>query len=461
MANLYRIPQYRTTTLSVPGGIDNSQTTGIILADLPADLDAAVPGILALTWANPVDEDAIEYITYTSINTGTKEVQGVTRGAEGFSARAHDNQATIAWVVSKSHVNNVVDRLEGTDTNLVRDPNGNELFLTTYVSSAVNYVRVKNAATGNGPELQALGDDTNIDFVLQAKGTGAYALKGTATASAEARLYEDTDNGTNYIGLKAPATVGTSKTFVLPDADGSANQVLKTDGSANLGWTSIAADGWTPVTDTFVYVSASSFKIEGVDRTTTYTKGTRIKLTQTSAKYFVVTSSSFSTDTTVNVTAGTDYTVANAAITSPYYSYDMSPQGYPTSFTYAPSPTNWTVGDGTWTRAIFSVVDRRVFVSLKFTFGSTSAMAGSMAISTPITIGQSGASDIDVLGVASIRDTGSAMYDATVYYVSSSAVRLYARGAGSTYVGPIGLSSTVPMTWTTNDQFIAEFSYYL
>lgn len=236
MATLYRIPQYRTTTIAVPGNINASQTTGIIIADLPADLDVNVAGILALTWSNPVDEDAIEYITYTSINSGTKELQGVTRGQEGFSARAHNNGATVAWVVSKSHINNVVDKLTGTDTTLASDTNGNELIKTSTTTSAVNEFTVKNAATGNGPELQATGGDTNIPIVLQPKGTGAVVVKGTADSAAELRLNEDTDNGTNYIGLKAPASVGTSKTFILPDADGSSGQFLKTDGSATLSW---------------------------------------------------------------------------------------------------------------------------------------------------------------------------------------------------------------------------------
>lgn len=335
MANLYRLPQYRTTTLSVPGGITNSQTTGIILADLPADLDVAVPGVLALTWSNPVDEDSIEYITYTSINSGTKEVQGVTRGAEGFSARTHNNQATVAWVVSKSHVNNLVDRLEGTDTNLVRDPNGNEIFLTTYVASAVNYVRVKNAATGNGPELQALGDDTNIDLALQAKGTGAYAFKGTATSAAEARLYEDTDNGTNYIGLKAPASISANKTFVLPDADGTVDQVLKTDGSGNLGWATMG--GWTTystVTPTSGTLDDPSFELvfAGVDLTSVIGLGMRIRITQSTVKYFIVTKIAFSTDTTITVYGGQDYDLVSTgttAISAFAYSPYKAPIGFP------------------------------------------------------------------------------------------------------------------------------------
>lgn len=55
-----------------------------------------------------------------------------------------------------------------------------------------------------------------------------------------AKFYEASGTGTNYIGLKAPAAVTADKTFVLPDGDGAANQVLKTDGSANLGWATVA-----------------------------------------------------------------------------------------------------------------------------------------------------------------------------------------------------------------------------
>lgn len=465
MAELYVPEGFFVTTLSSD---INASTATIPLTAVPSTV---TKGYMVIEPNHATKREVIHFTsvgasTVTAADDTTDGTDATGRGCKGSitagANTSHDQGVTVIIAATYNYWKRLMDKLNGSDATVLVDSNGNEILKTSSVASAVNELTIKNAATGNGPEVQATGGDTNIDLNLAPKGTGAVNIKATADSSSEIRVFEDTDNGTNYIGIKSPAAVTASKTFLLPDGDGSANQVLKTDGALQLGWASTpGSDGWTPFSGTLVYVSASSFKVEGADWTATFTKGTRIKLTQTSAKYFVVTSSSFSTDTTVNVTAGTDYTVANAAITSPYYSYDMSPQGYPTSFTYAPSPTNWTVGDGTWTRAIFSVVDRRVFVSLKFTFGSTSAMAGSMAVSTPITIGQSGASDIDVLGVASIRDAGSAMYDATVYYVSSSAVRLYARGAGSTYVGPVGLSSTVPMTWTTSDQFIAEFSYYL
>lgn len=104
----------------------------------------------------------------------------------------------------------------------------------------------------------------------------------------------------------------------------------------------VNTDGWITVSDTWTYASASTFTIAGVDRTGIYTAGTKLKFTQTSVKYAVVVSSSFSTDTTVTIAVNTDYTIANAAITAPYYSYQQSPVGFPNFFTYTPTHTGFS-----------------------------------------------------------------------------------------------------------------------
>ena len=61
----------------------------------------------------------------------------------------------------------------------------------------------------------------------------------------ELRFHEADGNGSNYVGFEAPATLGADKIWVLPSADGSAGQYLKTDGSGNLGW---ATDATTDAT---------------------------------------------------------------------------------------------------------------------------------------------------------------------------------------------------------------------
>lgn len=56
------------------------------------------------------------------------------------------------------------------------------------------------------------------------------------TSEGEIRLKEAVANGTNYIGLKAPATVAADTTFTLPNSDGTPGTVLKTNGSGVLSW---------------------------------------------------------------------------------------------------------------------------------------------------------------------------------------------------------------------------------
>ena len=67
--------------------------------------------------------------------------------------------------------------------------------------------------------------------------TGGVDVNGTSTGGSYLRLYEDTDNGTNYVGLQAPSTVASNVTFTLPSADGTSGQVLQTDGSGVLSFT--------------------------------------------------------------------------------------------------------------------------------------------------------------------------------------------------------------------------------
>jgi hypothetical protein len=110
MSNAYYLNQYISTTLASVGGIDDSATTGIILASV-TNIATDKPGIACITYTDPIDVTKAEWITYTSIDSGTKELEGVTRGQEGFSAKAHDNGATVAFPLSESHINNLNDAL--------------------------------------------------------------------------------------------------------------------------------------------------------------------------------------------------------------------------------------------------------------------------------------------------------------------------------------------------------------
>jgi hypothetical protein len=61
---------------------------------------------------------------------------------------------------------------------------------------------------------------------------------GNGASAGEIRLIEPSGAGTNYIGLKAPATVAADTTFTLPNSDGTPGTVLQTNGSGILSWIS-------------------------------------------------------------------------------------------------------------------------------------------------------------------------------------------------------------------------------
>ena len=93
--------------------------------------------------------------------------------------------------------------------------------------------------------------------------------------------------------------------------------------------------GWVNCADeTWVYVSATSFKISGVDATSKYFRGVRLRLKQGgNYKYFVVKTAVFSTDTTVTVVSTHSYSIANAGITDNYLSIQELPLNFPQKFT--------------------------------------------------------------------------------------------------------------------------------
>lgn len=112
-------------------------------------------------------------------------------------------------------------------------------------------------------------------------------------------------------------------------------------GQTKLRQGQLVNDGWVEAEETWTYASADdptyTFTISG-DKTSKYSAGMKIKLTQTTAKYFIITKVAYSSpNTTITVYGGTDYDLANATITSPYYSMVKAPQGFPLS------PAKWSV----------------------------------------------------------------------------------------------------------------------
>jgi len=80
-------------------------------------------------------------------------------------------------------------------------------------------------------------EDGNDTTAVVAAGGVSLAPHGTSTGNGtELRFQELAANGANYVGFKAPDAIASNEVWVLPNADGSDGQVLKTDGSNALSW---------------------------------------------------------------------------------------------------------------------------------------------------------------------------------------------------------------------------------
>ena len=88
---------------------------------------------------------------------------------------------------------------------------------------------------------------------------GFIGIANGATGAGAIRIFEDTDNGSNYVGLTA-GSISSSFTLTLPTADGSAGNLLKTDGSGTLSFGSVALDD-VGAGDAAVTLSTSSGNI--------------------------------------------------------------------------------------------------------------------------------------------------------------------------------------------------------
>jgi len=158
----------------------------------------------------------------SGINNAIREVMGALKrfetGADGDSLTVGGN-----LVVSGSTTANTLSAT-------VINATGSVTFsgTTTANTFSTDLITEKTSAAGVTVDGVLLKDTTVTANTIKAS--------GTASSQGEVQLFEDTDNGTNYVALKAPASIASDVTFVLPDADGTSGQALVTNGSGTLSF---------------------------------------------------------------------------------------------------------------------------------------------------------------------------------------------------------------------------------
>ena len=218
---------------------------------------------------------------------------------------------------------------------------------------------------------------TKVDGVDTVMAVHINDLQDATTAIEQALLGDIPDGNVQYVKKAA-----TSTDNAIPRFDGTDGKKLQNSGviindSGQLSGNGL--DGWIYDTDTWTYVNATSFKITGKNVAYRFPKGTKIKLVQTSTKYFYVVATAYSTDTTVTITGGSDYTLASATISGQAYSYATAPQGFPQWFNFTPTLyTGWSaLPTGTY---IFKIIGRICIYLIDMSAGTSNGTSAELSI---------------------------------------------------------------------------------
>ncbi|GEM_PF-6446580 len=191
------------------------------------------------------------------------------------------------------------------------------------------------------PTVKAWRDTINRNDALSAfKKIDNFA--GPLKTSTLASLNAAPTSGQVLVGNASGSAVWADKAPDADKLDGVDSSLYARQNAAPVGdkvLTSVAGtptwaapDGWTPVSDSWAYASASTVTVPS-GAAVIYSVGDKLRLTNSSVKYFYIVGVA---DTVLTITGGSDYTLVSAAISSISYSHAASPVGFPQWFNATP-----------------------------------------------------------------------------------------------------------------------------
>ena len=241
-----------------------------------------------------------------------------------FISGAGDPTTSTVGTIGQRYVNTSTGAafrctaIAGSDYTWVKQGSTDDL-----VASAVTNAKLENMANntikGNVSGSAAAPSDlsaANVRTIINVA-DGADVTRTVVEAVSEIDAIAD---GDGLVLNDASASAGAKTKFVLWSAIKTALSLLFTP-----------KDGWIPANETWAYASATTITVPS-GAASKYRKGDKIKLTQTTVKYFYIIGVA---DTVLTITAGSTYTLAAEAISKNYYSKVENPQGFPEYFNLA------------------------------------------------------------------------------------------------------------------------------
>jgi hypothetical protein len=150
------------------GAVETAMVNANVITGQTAETSIDSSNDLVLVYDN--DATALRKVTVGNLVSGA---------GGGLSNIVEDSSPQLGGNLDTNSHNILID-----DAHFIADENSNEQIIFQTTSSAVNQFDVTNAATGNAPKLSATGDDSNIDFDLEAKGTGHVTVRGNSNPGA-------------------------------------------------------------------------------------------------------------------------------------------------------------------------------------------------------------------------------------------------------------------------------------
>lgn len=307
----------------------------------------------------------------------------------------------------------------------------------TTVSSCVRGLEGTAQAHAAGAVVEIVISKSNINKLME----------GILAEHNQDGTHKETALDSMITGTEAAGDIiyhnGTIWTRLPAGTDG---QYLK-QASGVPSWASLTSDGWNTVSDSWSYASATTITVPS-GAASLYQVGDRVKFTQTTVKYFVIVAVA---DTLLTVTGGSDYTVANAAISAISVSHQATPVGFPQWFAYTPTgPTNCTLTG----RFVVRGRTCRTIIRGAFTGGTTWSHP-----TLPIT------SSSNIMGVGTYFFIGTGGYlDTGTSNNPSTLVVQIADGYTTAKIflnitDPTEVNATSPITWANGDVFEVVVEY--